>query len=120
MRNEGYILKKTNIDDLDQRISIKAAIRQQGTKGNVTYTYGNQPRCTVWASVKAYDAKNVNGEAEDVNEIDYKIIMRYRADVVYPDRVIWQGKTLRMVHAPINVEGRNKWLQLNCREFVQS
>ena len=119
MRNEGYVLKKTNVDDLNQRISIYKATAARGEKGNAKYSYPEKELCSVWASVKAYDAKNTMGESTTVNEIDYKILIRYRTDIAYPDRILWAGKTLHMIHAPINVESRNKWLQLDCRELVK-
>lgn len=118
MRNESYILKKTTIDDLNQRISIRLAEKLRGEKGNIKYVYKNE-RCSVWASVKPYDAKKTAGEIADVNEIDYRILIRYRTDIVFTDRIIWNGKILRMLHAPINVENRNKWLQLDCRELIE-
>jgi SPP1 family predicted phage head-tail adaptor len=49
--------------------------------------------------------------------ITHRIYMRYRADLTPADRIVMRGQPLQ-VRAIINVEMRNRWLELACDQGV--
>ena len=45
--------------------------------------------------------------------ITHRVYMRYRADLTPADRIVMRGQPLQ-IRAIINVEMRNRWLELAC------
>lgn len=49
--------------------------------------------------------------------VSHRIFIRYREDLLPSDRVTMRGKPMQII-AIINVEMRNRWLELQCLEGV--
>jgi SPP1 family predicted phage head-tail adaptor len=49
--------------------------------------------------------------------ITHRIYMRYRADLTAADRIIMRGQPLQ-IRAVLNMEMRNRWLELSCDQGV--
>jgi len=49
--------------------------------------------------------------------VTHRIMIRYRSDLTTADRILMRGKPLQ-IRAIINVEMRNRWLELSCDEGV--
>ena len=49
--------------------------------------------------------------------ITHSIFIRYTADIMPTDRVNFNGR-LMQIRAVINIEERNRWLELACEEGV--
>lgn len=49
--------------------------------------------------------------------VTHRVTMRYRADLTPADRIIVRGKPMQ-IRAIINVEMRNRWLELICDDGV--
>lgn len=47
----------------------------------------------------------------------HRVTIRYRRDTVLAeDQLIWQGRKLRVVGQPVDVDGAGQWLELMCEE----
>ena len=68
-----------------------------------------------WAYIKPLSGTEslVGMQLEDA--ITHNIVMRYRSDVVPKNRVVYDGREFNIISA-INVEERDRWLQLRCEE----
>ena len=51
--------------------------------------------------------------------MDYRIAIRYRADIKVTDIIRWQGKTLQQMAPSYGKDGKRQWLILECRELVE-
>ena len=51
--------------------------------------------------------------------MDYRIVVRYRADVRVTDRIRWGDKTLTPIAPPYPLGGKKWWLVMECRELVE-
>lgn len=49
--------------------------------------------------------------------ITHRIYIRYRADLTAADRIIMRGQPLQ-IRAVLNMEMRNRWLELSCEAGV--
>lgn len=119
MKNIDKIVKNYTSDDLNQRVNIYTAHRITGQKGNTSFKYDAAPNMTLWASVLPYSVKTNTTNATSVSrETDYSIVIRYRADITGNDIISWAGKHLKILGQPLNVNGKNKWLQVQCQEII--
>lgn len=106
------------LSELRQRVKILRPIAEEDSAGNLI-EQGRMEVATVWAKVLPYAAKISDGYAEEVKEVDYRIAIRYRADIKVTDIIRWQGKTLRQTAPPYGKDGKRQWLIMECRELVE-
>lgn len=118
MVSQGTIMRNTSIDDLTQRIKIVYYNNYRDEYGNIVPS-DERVRCECWAKVLPYGSKIFNGYAETVNEIDYRVVIRYRDDIKPTDRIIWRNKVLEIISSPYDAESRSKWLAMECRELIE-
>ena len=57
--------------------------------------------------------------SSSVQEVDYRVVIRYRTDVRVTDRIRWGDKTLTPIAPPYPLGGKKRWLVLECRELVE-
>ena len=57
--------------------------------------------------------------SSSVQEVDYRIVIRYRADVRVTDRIRWGDKTLTLIAPPYPLGGKKRWLVIECRALVE-
>ncbi len=107
-----------SLNELKQRITILRPVTEQDGEGNLVERDRTEV-ATVWAKVLPYAAKISDGYAEEVKEVDYRIAIRYRADIKVTDIIRWQGKTLQQTAPPYGKDGKHQWLILECRELVE-
>jgi head-tail adaptor len=74
---------------------------------------------TVWAMVLPYAAKISDGYAEKVDEVTYRVVIRYREDIQVTDVLQWRGKTLLMSVPPCALNGGRKYLVMEAKELVE-
>ena len=117
MINTGSIMQ-TSIDDLHERISITRKTKTRDAYGNVIR---GAPSVVAecWAKVLASGSVIKAGYSETVNQINYRVIVRYRDDIKPTDHIIWRGKTLIMTAPPYDAESRKIWTVLECKELVE-
>ena len=107
-----------SLNELKQRITILRPVTEQDGEGNLVEQDRTEV-ATVWAKVLPYAAKISDGYAEEVKEVDYRIAIRYRADINVTDIIRWQGKILQQMAPPYGKDGKRQWLILECRELVE-
>ena len=101
--------------ELRHRVVIQSkSASQSATTGEVTYTWAEVD--TVWAAVEPLSEREfISGPAE-LQQVNTRILMRYRADVTSEMRCTWNGHTYdieSVIHDPMRTQ-----LTLLCVEAV--
>jgi len=109
---------QVSMSELRHRISILRPVRDTDDEGNIL-AQTTQEVGKAWALVLPFAAKISDGYAEKVQEVDHRVVIRYRADVRVTDRIRWGDKTLTPIAPPYPLGGKKRWLVLECRELVE-
>ena len=109
---------RVSMSELRHRISILRPVTETDDEGNILSS-SVQEVGKAWALVLPFAAKILDGYAEKVQEVDYRIVIRYRADVRMTDRIRWEDKTLTPIAPSYPLGGKKRWLVLECRELVE-
>ena len=109
---------RVSMSELRHRITILRPVTDTDDEGNILSS-SVQEISKAWALVLPFAAKILDGYAEKVQEVDYRIVIRYRADVRVTDIVVWKGKRLTLIAPPYPLGGKKRWLVLECRELVE-
>ena len=109
---------RVSMSELRHRISILRPVTDIDDEGNILSS-SVQEVGKAWALVLPFAAKISDGYAEKVQEVDYRIVIRYRIDVQVTDRILWGNKTLTPIAPPYPLGGKKRWLVLECRELVE-
>lgn len=107
-----------HLNELRHRIIIQRPVSTIDDMGNLIQD-GTENVCTVWAKVLPYAAKISDGYAEKVDEVSYRIAIRYRADIEVTDTILWQRKKLIMSAPPYSLDGGRKYLIMEAKELVE-
>ena len=109
---------RVSMSELRYRISIMRPVTETDDEGNIL-AQTTQEVGKAWALVLPFAAKISDGYAEKVQEVDYRIVIRYRMDVRVTDRIRWGDKTLTPIAPPYPLGGKKRWLVIECRELVE-
>lgn len=111
-------LMNTSIDDLHERVDIMRAVKTRDAYGNVIR---GAPAvvASCWAKVLPSGAVIRDGYSETVNQVNYRIVVRYRTDIKPTDTISWRGKILTMTAPPYDAESRHVWTVLECKELIE-
>jgi len=109
---------QVSMSELRHRISILRPVTDTDDEGNIL-AQTTQEVGKAWALVLPFAAKISDGYAEKVQEVDYRIVIRYRTDVRVTDRIRWGDKMLTPIAPPYPLGGKKRWLVLECRELVE-
>ena len=109
---------RVSMSELRHQISILRPVMDTDDEGNILSS-SVQEVGKAWALVLPFAAKISDGYAEKVQEVDYRIVIRYRADVRMTDRIRWEDKTLTPIAPSYPLGGKKRWLVLECRELVE-
>ena len=109
---------RVSMSELRHRITILRPVTDTDDEGNILSS-SVQELSKAWALVLPFAAKISDGYAEKVQEVDYRIVIRYRADVRVTDLVQWNGKRLTPIAPPYLLGGKKRWLVMECRELVE-
>ena len=109
---------RVSMSELRHRISILRPVTDTDDEGNICSS-SVQEISKAWALVLPFAAKISDGYAEKVQEVDYRIVIRYRMDVRVTDRIRWGDKTLTPIAPPYPLGGKKQWLVMECRELVE-
>ena len=107
-----------NLSELKQRVKILRPRVEEDEVGNLI-EHGRSKVTTVWAKVLPYDAKISDGYAEKVDEVNYRVVIRYREDIETTDLLQWRGKTLIISAPPYPLDGGRKYLVMEAKELVE-
>lgn len=113
----GSVIQNTSIDDLHERISIVYRDISRNARGDIIRGE-EKVRAMVWAKVLPYGAKSEDGGISRTNDVNYRVTIRHRTDVLPDDEILWRGKRLQMTAPPYDAEARRIWLVMECREAV--
>ena len=106
------------MSELRHRISIRRPVTDTDDEGNILSS-SVQEIAKAWALVLPFAAKISDGYAEKVQEVDYRIVIRYCMDIQVTDRIRWGNKTLTPIAPPYPLGGKKRWLVMECRELVE-
>ena len=73
---------------------------------------------TVWADFLPKRSREFYAEQQVNAELTAVLSIRYRDDVSERDRVLYVGRTYEVIGQPINIEMRNRELQISVRELA--
>ena len=107
-----------SMSELRHRITFLRPVTETDDEGNILSS-SVQEISKAWALVLPFAAKISDGYAEKVQEVDYRIVIRYRTDVRVTDRIRWDDKTLIPIAPSYPLGGKKRWLVLECRELVE-
>ena len=119
-------MNKSVLNQLNEKVKILKKQRVRTAHGIVIYQYIEY--MLTWASVTGYSSNLSQGNysskiseknLERQNEIDYKIIMRYRTDLHANDRILYRGRTLEIMNEPIPYDGGRRFICFNAKELVE-
>jgi head-tail adaptor len=99
-------------------VKILRPLADEDAVGNLI-EQGRTEVATVWAKVLPYTAKISDGYAEKVDEVNYRVVIRYREDIETNDLMEWRGKTLTMSAPPYALDGGRKYLVMEAKELVE-
>lgn len=111
-------MAKTTLSTLRQRVTIEKASYTVNNRGVEFWNYPHTNDFKVFADIETYSAHIVNGEAEKISELEYRITIRFRRDIGLHDRVNYNGRIFEQILPAKDIDERHKWLQLTCREKV--
>ena len=109
---------RVSMSELRHRITILRPVTDTDDEGNIL-VQTTQEVGKGWALVLPFAAKISDGYAEKVQEVDYRIVIRYRADVRVTDRISWGDKALTPIAPLYPLGGKKRWLVIECRELVE-
>ena len=69
-----------SIGQLCQRVQVERSVSELDGEGNLVEK-GRAVYAQTWAKVLPFAAKIADGYAEKVNEVDYRVVVRYRQDI---------------------------------------
>lgn len=119
MKTVGSVINNTSTDDLTERVKIIYQSTRRNERGDIIGTE-DKTRCTVWAKVLPLSSRRTNDDSiEYINEVSYRITVRYRTDIAPDDFIIWRGKRLRQTAPAYDAESRKIWTVLDCVEMVK-
>ncbi len=107
-----------SLSELKQRVKILRPVTEEDEVGNLI-EHGRTEVVTVWAKVLPYAAKISDGYAEKVDEVTYRVVIRYREDIQITDVLQWRGKTMIMSAPPYAMDGLRKYLVIEAKELVE-
>ena len=109
---------RVSMSELRHRITILRPVTDTDDEGNIL-AQTTQEIAKAWALVLPFAAKISDGYAEQVKEVEYRVVVRYREDIRDTDFIEWSGKTLEVKAPPYAMDGRKRWLVIECRELVE-
>ena len=109
-----------NIGELRHRVTVLRPRAEPDASGNLVAGDCDEV-FSCWAKVLPFAAKISDGTAELVREVDYRVVLRYRppSAIRTEDIILWQGRKLSPVAPPYPLDGKRRWLVIECRELVE-
>lgn len=102
--------------DLRSRITIRHGFPSFDADHNIVIKYNDNYNVDRWACVSAKTSVlNFQQNADD-NKIVYEVIVRYGASISMDDDIIFNGSHLKLSAPPTDIEGRHKFLAMECYE----
>lgn len=109
----------TSFDDLKERVEIVRKTETRDTEGNIIR---GSPSVLASCYAKVLPMASVirDGYSETVNQVTYRVIIRYREGVRPTDYLKWRGKTLVMTAPPYDAESGHVYTVMECKELIEN
>ena len=117
MRTVGSTIN-ISVDDLSERISVRNYITKRDERGEILNVVEFE-RCKVWAKIFPLSARITDGAPERTNKITYRVTIRYRADIMPDDEIVWRERRLKILTPPYDAESRKIFTLMDCEEVVE-
>lgn len=117
MKTVGASIKNMTVDDLSERIRIVYRDTTRNERGDII-AGEEKLRAECWAKVLPLVGKIEDMTPERMNTVTYRITLRFRADVLPDDEIIWRGRRFRMITPPIDIESRRMWTMFDVKEMI--
>ena len=101
------------IGRLRRRVSLQEKSRVTDVGGGAAETWATV--ATVWAAVEERLASEISTAEQTQARVAVTLTLRYRADVTTAHRVVIGARVLA-IKAIRDIDGRGRWLELDCRE----
>lgn len=108
----------TPAGQLNQRVILQQRANGVDAAGQPSTTW--QDVATVWAKVQPLRGRDFLAAAQAQATFDARVHIRWRAGVVATMRLMWGTQPLEIVGEPINVDGRNREIELMCTHGVRA
>ena len=106
------------MSEMAHRITIQRPQISIDTEGNNVET--DRPDVqTVWAKVLPTASKISDGYVEKVQEIIYRVVVRYGVDIQVTDKIFWNDKILEIIAPPYLMDGKRKYIVIETRELIE-
>ena len=105
-----------NPGELNSRITLLQENKVDDGQGGYVTTY--VVKALVWAKIISVKAKITQQYEQMMPEIFYRIVIRYRRDVMVTDQIQYNSRIFEQIGPPVNEEEKNAFLCLECREVV--
>ena len=102
---------------LNQRVTIQRRGVGDDAAGQPSTSWVDV--ATVYASVLPLRGRDFLAAAQNQASFDAKVTLRFGADVLAGDRLLWGSQVLDIVGHPINVGGRRVSIELMCTHGVK-
>ena len=113
-------MRRTTVNTIRNRVTVEKAVSVMNERGVETFAYTGESDFKVWADIEPFGTRIVDHAAESVPELEYRVTIRYRADISSHDRIVYGGTIWEQTLPPMDIDGRHVWLQLQCREMVEA
>jgi len=100
---------------LRRRVTIQRSVRVDDGYGGSQVVWEDVGK--VWAAVEPLRGSERYAAQQVKNDLSHRVLMRYRPGITPQMRLVLNDRVLN-IEAAINVEERNRWLELLCREVV--
>lgn len=111
-------LPQLNAGALDQRVILQRRSVGRDDRGQALEMWATVT--TLWARVQPRRGRDFLAAAQDQATFDCTVWLRYRADILATDRLLWKGQALDIVGQPVNVGGAGVWTELMCTQSARA
>lgn len=111
-------LPALNAGALDQRVTLQRRTVGRDERGQALETWATV--ATLWARVQPRRGRDFFAAAQDQATFDCTVWLRYRADILATDRLLWKGQPLDIVGQPVDVHGAGVWTELMCTQSARA
>lgn len=95
------------------RVTLQVATQTADGAGGANRTWSNV--ATLWAQVTPRKGgERLLGERKEARQ-QWRVVMRWRADVTGDHRLIWQSRVLTIENV-VDPDGRKRWLTIEAEE----
>lgn len=105
-----------NPGELNRKVIVQGIPSGTDDEGNKLSGYTD--KFSPWAKINQVTASDIDGQGEIKRVISTEITIRYDSRLINSDRIAYNGHVYEQVGPAINVNQKNFYLLLTCREIA--